>query len=231
MNNNKLKVAVAYCAALTVLGSSSALALTPTQRESVRQEVTAVPAVELAAKAAELVAKAAKADKEAVAVAAVRAAASKSPGATLAVVSSLITLHPACASQVVAAAVEALPDQAESIAKIATIAAPDQSEKIVAAVTKTSPAAAQKVALAVASTASKASVSAKSQNSLARAVRSAATAGGGIIIVTNRPIDPRAYSRPDPNTGQPSETPVGSFPSTSKLKDVSNYAAPGTGRQ
>lgn len=112
----------------------SALAVTDAQLKAVKKSLNSVPVPELPAKAAELVTQAAKEDREAVAVAAVRAAIRKSRSSAPLVVSAVSKAAPEVAAPVSRAAAEMEAAQADTIAFAAVGAAPHAKTEIVSSV-------------------------------------------------------------------------------------------------
>jgi hypothetical protein len=96
-------------------------------------------ALELPAKTANLVAKASAADKQSVAVAAVKAAVALNPSATIAIVSAVARDNPAMAPVAAVTAVTLQHNQIGLITKAAVAAAPSEAAKIVAALIKEFP--------------------------------------------------------------------------------------------
>lgn len=139
----------ALIASLTCFVTSPAQALTEKEVSVINKTIKEAPAADLPAKAAEMVKQAAQKEKEAVAVAVVRAAIAKKPASTVPVVSSVVKAAPATAPAVAAAAAKLAPDQVEAIATAAALAAPDLADKIVAAIADVNPKAEERVAKAV----------------------------------------------------------------------------------
>jgi hypothetical protein len=148
MKNNRIVLGT-LLAGLMCLAVSPARALTEKEVTTLNKAITGAPVADLANKAAELVKKAAKKEKEATALAVVRAAVAKSPANVVTVVSSVIKAAPATAPAVAAAAAKLLPDQIEAIAVAAALAAPDLADKIVAALAEVDPKSEEKIARAV----------------------------------------------------------------------------------
>lgn len=122
---------LALCAAAL---APSAMALTAAQAKAVKRALDSVPVPELPAKAAELVAKASKVDREAVAMAAVRAAIYKNRASATLVVSAIAKSAPDLAGAVSLVAAEMESGQARSIASAAVNAAPGAKTAIAASV-------------------------------------------------------------------------------------------------
>src|SRR6266496_4851169 len=100
MKNNRintLNTLAAVLAAITCFAVSPAQALTENEIAGITKSIKTVPGAELAVKAAELVTKAAKKEKEATAVAVVRAAINKNATVAVSVVSSVVKAAPATA--------------------------------------------------------------------------------------------------------------------------------------
>ena len=146
--NNQFALA-ALLASLTCFATSPAQALTEKEASAINKTIIEAPAADLPIKAAEMVKQAAKKEKEAVAVAVVRAAIAKKPASAVPVVSSVVKAAPATALAVVAAATKLAPDQMEAIAVAAALAAPELADKIVAAIAEVFPKAEERVAKAV----------------------------------------------------------------------------------
>src|SRR6266536_4412549 len=113
----------ALLAGLTCFATTPAQALTEKEVSAINKSIKAAPAADLPVKAAELVTQSAKKEKEAVAVAVVRAAITTKPASAVPVVSSGVKAAPATAPAVVAAATKLAPDQIEPIAVAAALAA------------------------------------------------------------------------------------------------------------
>jgi len=136
-------------ASLTCFATSPAQALTEKEVSTINNTIKEAPVADLPVKAAEMVTQATKKEKEAVAVAVVRAAIAKKPASAVPVVSSVVKAAPATAPAVVAAATKLAPDQMEAIAVAAALAAPELADKIVAAIAEVYPKAEERVAKAV----------------------------------------------------------------------------------
>ena len=136
-------------ASLTCFATSPVQALTEKEVSTINTTIKEAPAADLPVKAAEMVTQATKKEKEAVAVAVVRAAIAKKPASAVPVVSSVVKAAPATAPAVVAAATKLAPDQMEAIAVAAALAAPELADKIVAAIADVYPKAEERVAKAV----------------------------------------------------------------------------------
>src|SRR2546426_4335155 len=134
---------------LTCFAASPAQALTEKEVSAINKAIKQAPAADLPVKAAEMVTQSAKKEKEAVAVAVVRAAIAKKPASAVSVVSSVIKAAPFTAPAVAAAAAKLAPDQVEAIAIAAALVAPDLADKIVAAIADVYPKAEERVAKAV----------------------------------------------------------------------------------
>jgi hypothetical protein len=135
----------AWLAALATFGVSSAQALSASRVAAIKKAVANVPPPELAAKAASLVANAGSAEREEVAVEAVRVIVYKKPSLAPSVVGAISKIFPEGSATVAAEAVTLSNDQAEEIVKAATSAAPGQADKIAGAVAKVAPKSAVKV--------------------------------------------------------------------------------------
>jgi len=149
MKKNNQFVLAALLAGLTCFATSPAQALTEKEVSSITQSIKDAPVADLPAKAAEMVTQSAKKEKQAVAVAVVRAAIAKKAASAVSVVSSVVKAAPFTAPAVAAAAAKLAPDQLEAIATAAALAAPDLADKIVAAITDVYPKAEERVAKAV----------------------------------------------------------------------------------
>lgn len=149
MKNNKRIALSAMLVALTCFATSPAQALSEKAVSTINKTIKEAPAADLPAKAAEIVTQASKKEKEAVAVAVVRAAVAKKPASAVPVVSSVVKAAPSTAPAVAAAAAKLAPDQLEAIATAAALGAPDLAEKIVAAVADVYPKDEERVAKAV----------------------------------------------------------------------------------
>ena len=145
---NQFAVA-ALLAGLTCFATTPAQALTEKEVSAINNTIKAAPAADLPVKAAELVTQCAKKEKEAVAVAVVRAAIAKKPAIAVSIVSSVVKAAPLTAPAVAAAAAKLAPDQLEAIATAAALAAPELADKIVAAIADVYPKAEERVAKAV----------------------------------------------------------------------------------
>ena len=139
----------ALLAGLTCFATTPAQALTEKEVSAINKTIKAAPAADLPVKAAELVTQSAKKEKEAVAVAVVRAAIAKKPAIAVSIVSSVVKAAPFTAPAVAAAAAKLAPDQLEAIATAAALAAPELADKIVAAIVDVYPKAEERVAKAV----------------------------------------------------------------------------------
>src|SRR5437773_4219560 len=149
MKKNNQFVLAALLASLTCFATSPAQALTEKEVSAINKTIKEAPAADLAVKAAEMVTQSAKKDKEAVAVAVVRAAITKKPASAVSVVSSVVKAAPSTAPAVAAAAAKLAPDQMEAIATAAALAAPELADKIVAAIGDVYPKDEERVAKAV----------------------------------------------------------------------------------
>ncbi len=149
MKKNNQFVLAALLASLTCFATSPAQALTEKEVSTINNTIKEAPVADLPVKAAEMVTQATKKEKEAVAVAVVRAAIAKKPASAVPVVSSVVKAAPATAPAVVAAATKLAPDQMEAIAVAAALAAPELADKIVAAIAEVYPKAEERVAKAV----------------------------------------------------------------------------------
>ena len=134
---------------LTCFVTSPAQALTEKEVSAINKTITEAPAADLPARAAEMVTQATKKEKEAVAVAVVRAAIAKKPASAVSVVSSVVKAAPSTAPAVAAAASKLAPDQVEAIATAAALAASEVADKIVAAIADVYPNLEERVAKAV----------------------------------------------------------------------------------
>src|SRR6266568_3594165 len=139
----------ALLAGLTCFATTPAQALTEKEVSAINKTIKEAPAADLPVKAAEMVTQSAKKEKEAVAVAVVRAAIAKHAAVAVSVVSSVVKAAPATAPAVAAAAAKLAPDQVEAIATAAALAAPEMADKIVAAISEVDPKAQERVAKAV----------------------------------------------------------------------------------
>jgi hypothetical protein len=149
MKKNNHYALSALVAGLVCFATSPAQALTEKEVSTINKTIKEAPAADLPARAAEVVSQTAKKDKEAVAVAVVRAAITKKPASAVSVVSSVIKAAPSTAPAVAAAAAKLAPDQLEAIATAAALAAPELADKIVAAIVDVYPKAEERVAKAV----------------------------------------------------------------------------------
>ena len=149
MKKNQRIVVAAVLAAFTCFSVSPAQALTEKETAGITQSIKDAPAAELAVTAAEIVTQATKKEKEATAVAVVRAAITRNSASAVSVVSSVVKAAPATAPAVAAAAAKLAPDQIEAIACAAAVLAPELAEKIIAAVAEVDPKAEERVAKAV----------------------------------------------------------------------------------
>src|SRR5437762_12751867 len=139
----------ALLASLTCFATSPAQALTEKEVSAINKTIKEAPAADLAVKAAEMVTQSAKKEKEAVAVAVVRAAIAKKRAIAVSIVSSVVKAAPFTAPAVAAAAAKLAPDQIEAISVAAALAAPELADKIVAAIAEVYPKAEERVAKAV----------------------------------------------------------------------------------
>jgi hypothetical protein len=139
----------ALLAGLMCFATSPAQALTEKEVSAINKTIKEAPAADLPVKAAELVTQSAKKEKEAVAVAVVRAAIAKKPASAVSVVSSVVKAAPFTAPAVAAAAAKLAPDQVEAIATAAALAASEIADKIVAAIADVYPNLEERVAKAV----------------------------------------------------------------------------------
>src|SRR6266568_5862476 len=139
----------ALLAGLTCFATTPAQALTEKEVSAINKTIKEAPAADLPVKAAEMVTQSAKKEKEAVAVAVVRAAIAKKPASAISVVSSVVKAAPSTAPAVAAAAAKLAPDQVEAIATAAALAAPELADKVVAAISEVDPKAEERVAKAV----------------------------------------------------------------------------------
>ena len=135
----------ALLAALATFGVSSAQALSASRVAAIKKAVANVPAPELAAKAASIVANAESAEREEVAVEAVRAIVSKKPSLAPSIVGAISKIYPESSAKVAAEATTLSNEQAGEVVKAATSAAPRQADRIAGAVAKVAPNSAVKV--------------------------------------------------------------------------------------
>ena len=149
MKNNYRIVLAALLATLMCSAVSPVQALTEKETAGITKSIKDAPAAELAVKAAEIVTKATKKEKQATAIAVVRAAIAKNPASAVSVVSSVVKAAPATAPAVAAAAGRLAPDQIESIAVAAALASPELADKVVAALIDVDPKAQERIAKAV----------------------------------------------------------------------------------
>ena len=133
MNIKQLVTTAAFLVAIS-LAAPSAYALSAADAKAVKKAVTSVPLPEMPAKAAELVKNASKADREAVAVTATRAAIYKSRSSAPQIVASISKVAPDLAPAVSMAAAEMEGNQAGLIARAASIAAPGSKAQIFSSV-------------------------------------------------------------------------------------------------
>lgn len=139
----------ALLAALSFFAAPFAQAVSTSQILAIKKTIGDVPAVELAAKSAALVRQADAADRQEVAVLAVREVANQRPAAIIAVVGSLAKTAPDLSALIASEAAKLVAERATEIAKAAAAGAPAQAEKIAAAVAKVAPRSASRVAHAV----------------------------------------------------------------------------------
>ena len=139
----------ALLAGVMCFATSPAQALTEKEVSAINRTIKEAPAADLPVKAAELVTQTVKKEKEAVAVAVVRAAIAKKPASAVSVVSSVVKAAPFTAPAVAAAAAKLAPDQVEAIATAAALAASEIADKIVAAIADVYPNLEERVAKAV----------------------------------------------------------------------------------
>jgi hypothetical protein len=130
----KIKRQIVFILLGAALASSSAFAASDAQLKAIKKTLAAAPVPELPAKAAELVSQAAPADREAVAIAAVRASIYKSRAAAPVIVSAISKAAPEVAASVSRAAAEMESSQSGYIAAAAISAAPQAKNDISAAV-------------------------------------------------------------------------------------------------
>lgn len=149
MKRNQVTLAV-LLAALSFFAAPSANAISRSDIVAIKKAVADVPAAEMAATAAQLVSQATAADRQQVAVTAVREIASKRPAVLVAVVAAIAKVAPDVSVAVATEAAKLVGKQAAEIAKAAATGAPEQADKIAAAVAKVSPKAATTVAREVA---------------------------------------------------------------------------------
>jgi len=119
-------------------------------KDTVRDTLVQVPAIEMPAKAAELVGAAKARNRGPVTVEVVKGGIALNPNAATSIVSAIAKSSPDMASVAAGAAAEAQPKQAVEIAKAAAAAVPAKAGKIVAAVCRAVPTAYKQVAAAVA---------------------------------------------------------------------------------
>jgi len=204
MKKNNLFALGALLTSLTCFASSPAQALTEKEVSTINQTIKEALVADLPVKAAEMVTQAGKKEKEAVAVAVVRAAIAKKPASAVPVVSSVVKAAPATAPAVVAAATKLAPDQMEAIAVAAALAAPELADKIVAAIADVYPKAEGRVAKAVMLAVPQSQVKIRQRTS-----GNPEAETGETVTVTGRRLDgslfpatiPAAYAAPgkDPN--------------------------------
>src|SRR5262245_38135363 len=127
-------VLAALVAVLTCFTTSPAQALTENEVSAIIKTIKEAPTADLPLKASEMVTQASKKEKEAVAVAVVRAAIAKKPASAVSVVSSVVKAAPSTAPAVAAAAAKLAPDQVEAIATAAALGASEIADQIVAAI-------------------------------------------------------------------------------------------------
>jgi hypothetical protein len=127
MKMNKLVITAAFIVALAS-AAPSAFAITSAERIAIKKAVTSVPVAEMPAKAAQLVKDSKDADREGVAVAAVRAGIYKSRSSARLMVSAVVKAAPEVAAAVTREASEMEAGQAGSIASAAISAAPTSAK-------------------------------------------------------------------------------------------------------
>src|SRR5437870_8717513 len=190
---------------LTCFATSSAQALTEKEVSAINKTIKEAPIADLPIKAAELVTQSVKKEKEAVAVAVVRAAIAKKPASAVSVVSSVVKAAPFTAPAVAAAAAKLAPDQLEAIAVAAALAAPDLADKIVAAIADVYPKAEERVAKAVMLAVPQAEakirqrMSGSSQANIGESYSSSGTQINGSAFPSTPP--PAAYGSPGKDPG------------------------------
>lgn len=189
-------------AGVLCLAVSPAQALTEKEITSINTTIGSAPAAELAVKAAEMVKQADKKQKEATAVAAVRAAITRNPAIAVTVVSSVVKAAPATAPAVAAAAARLAPTQIEAIAVAAALAAPDKAEMIVAALAEVDPKSEQKIAAAIVPAVPRTEARVRTRNTDGQANHQGETYSSSALRLDGSqfPLTPpvRVYSSPAP---------------------------------
>jgi hypothetical protein len=129
-----MKRQITIIALAAVLAAPSVFAASNAQLKAIKKTISSVPVPELPAKAAELVTQADKDDREAVALAAVRAAILKSRPSAPAVVAAVSKVAPDVASAVARVAAQMETAQSARITAAAVDAAPQAKAEIVSSV-------------------------------------------------------------------------------------------------
>jgi len=129
----RLVITSALIAALPAFASK-----TP-QVEGIKKSLSAVPVLEMPAKAAQLVSETSAADRSAMSLAVIQAVSQLKPTAIAPVVGAVVRVIPDEAASIAALATKLQPKQASAITRAAVAAAPSQTGKIVAAVCKQAP--------------------------------------------------------------------------------------------
>lgn len=146
---NRSRVLTGLLAIAACLAAPAGRALTDTELAAIRKIISDAPSAELPLKSAEIVAKARQSEKEATAVAVVRAAITKRPASAVSVVGSTVKAAPFTAPAVAAAAAKLAPDQAADIGIAAALQAPELAEEESAAIAEANPESAERVARAI----------------------------------------------------------------------------------
>ena len=202
MKNNYKMVLAALLGALTCSAISPVQALSEKETAGITKSIKDAPAAELAVKAAEIVTKATKKEKQATAVAVVRAAIAKNPASAVSVVSSVVKAAPATAPAVAAAAGRLAPDQIEAIAVAAALASPELADKVVTALSDVDPKAHERIAKAVILAVPQAQASIRqranghSEANIGEGYSSASTRVDGSLFPGTTPASASSYAAP-----------------------------------
>ena len=148
-SRNQGRVFAALIAIVVCLAAPPGHALSETEVAAISKIISNSPPAELPPKSAEIVANARQSEKEATAVAVVRAAIARKPASAVSVVSSTVKAAPFTAPAVAAAAAKLAPDQAVDIGIAAALQAPELAEEESAAIAKVNPESAERVAQAI----------------------------------------------------------------------------------
>jgi hypothetical protein len=135
MKMKELALVAALVAALSAIAIPRANAAPGTKTTDAVKVLKVVPCAELPAKAAELVVSAMTSERQATAIAVIRAVAAKNPYALVSVVACIAKAAPDTAEVTARTAATLWPKEAASIALAASKAAPPAADKITAAIT------------------------------------------------------------------------------------------------